>query len=59
MFDMRLIYGFLQDSGEFTYIVRAVMTLEGIGTQVDPTSLFEMRSYAKRYVHARGRYLRS
>jgi len=46
----------------FTYIVRAMMTLEGIGTQVDPTfNFFEVaRPYAKRFMFRReGRYLRS
>lgn len=46
----------------FTYIVRAVMTLEGIGTQVDPDfRFFEIaRPYAKRFMFMReGRYLRS
>jgi predicted unusual protein kinase regulating ubiquinone biosynthesis (AarF/ABC1/UbiB family) len=46
----------------FTYIVRAMMTLEGIGTQVDPTfNFFEVaRPYAKRFMFKReGRYLRS
>jgi predicted unusual protein kinase regulating ubiquinone biosynthesis (AarF/ABC1/UbiB family) len=45
----------------FTYIVRAVMTLEGIGTQVDPAfNFFEVaRPYAKRFMFRReGRYLR-
>ena len=45
----------------FTYIVRAVMTLEGIGTQVDPDfRFFEIaRPYAKRFMFIReGRYLR-
>lgn len=46
----------------FTYIVRALMTLEGIGTQVDPNfNFFEVaRPYAKRFMFMReGRYLRS
>lgn len=46
----------------FTYIVRAVMTLEGIGTQVDPDfRFFEIaRPYAKRFMFIReGRYLRA
>jgi predicted unusual protein kinase regulating ubiquinone biosynthesis (AarF/ABC1/UbiB family) len=46
----------------FTYIVRAVMTLEGIGTMVDPNfNFFEVaRPYAKRFMFMReGRYLRS
>jgi predicted unusual protein kinase regulating ubiquinone biosynthesis (AarF/ABC1/UbiB family) len=46
----------------FTYIVRAMMTLEGIGTQVDPNfNFFEVaRPYAKRFMFKReGRYLRS
>ncbi|HLG15444.1 MAG TPA: AarF/ABC1/UbiB kinase family protein [Blastocatellia bacterium] len=45
----------------FTYIVRAGMTLEGIGTQVDPGfNFFEVaRPYAKRFMFRReGRYLR-
>ena len=46
----------------FTYIVRAVMTLEGIGRQVDPDfRFFEIaRPYSKRFMFMReGRYLRS
>jgi len=42
--------------------VRAMMTLEGIGTQVDPNfNFFEVaRPYAKRFMFMReGRYLRS
>jgi predicted unusual protein kinase regulating ubiquinone biosynthesis (AarF/ABC1/UbiB family) len=46
----------------FTYIVRAGMTLEGIGILVDPNfNFFEVaRPYAKRFMFKReGRYLRS
>ena len=47
---------------EFTYIIRAIMTLEGIGSIVDPDfNFFEVaRPYAKRFMFKReGRYLRS
>ena len=46
---------------EFTYIIRAIMTLEGIGSIVDPDfNFFEVaRPYAKRFMFKReGRYLR-
>jgi predicted unusual protein kinase regulating ubiquinone biosynthesis (AarF/ABC1/UbiB family) len=64
MFDMaHVIYEFpFKIPASFTYIVRAVMTLEGIGTQVDPDfRFFEIaRPYAKRFMFMReGRYLRS
>ena len=64
MFDMaHVIYEFpFRIPASFTYIVRAVMTLEGIGTQVDPDfRFFEIaRPYAKRFMFIReGRYLRS
>jgi predicted unusual protein kinase regulating ubiquinone biosynthesis (AarF/ABC1/UbiB family) len=64
MFDMaHVIYEFpFRIPASFTYIVRAVMTLEGIGTQVDPDfRFFEIaRPYAKRFMFRReGRYLRS
>jgi len=64
MFDMaHVIYEFpFKIPASFTYIVRAVMTLEGIGTQVDPDfRFFEIaRPYAKRFIFIReGRYLRS
>ncbi len=64
MFDMaHVIYEFpFKIPASFTYIVRAVMTLEGIGTQVDPDfKFFEIaRPYAKRFMFMReGRYLRS
>ncbi|MFY9554975.1 MAG: AarF/ABC1/UbiB kinase family protein, partial [Blastocatellia bacterium] len=63
MFDMaHVIYEFpFKIPASFTYIVRAVMTLEGIGTQVDPDfRFFEIaRPYAKRFMFMReGRYLR-
>ena len=63
MFDMaHVIYEFpFRIPASFTYIVRAVMTLEGIGTQVDPDfRFFEIaRPYAKRFMFMReGRYLR-
>jgi len=63
MFDMaHVIYEFpFKIPASFTYIVRAVMTLEGIGTQVDPDfKFFEIaRPYAKRFMFMReGRYLR-
>jgi predicted unusual protein kinase regulating ubiquinone biosynthesis (AarF/ABC1/UbiB family) len=63
MFDMAsVIYEFpFKIPASFTYIVRAVMTLEGIGTQVDPDfRFFEIaRPYAKRFMFMReGRYLR-
>jgi predicted unusual protein kinase regulating ubiquinone biosynthesis (AarF/ABC1/UbiB family) len=64
MFDMaHVIYEFpFKIPASFTYIVRAMMTLEGIGTQVDPDfRFFEIaRPYAKRFMFMReGRYLRS
>lgn len=64
MFDMaHVIYEFpFRIPASFTYIVRAVMTLEGIGTQVDPDfRFFEIaRPYAKRFMFIReGRYLRN
>jgi len=64
IFDLaHVIYEFpFKIPASFTYIVRAVMTLEGIGTQVDPDfRFFEIaRPYAKRFMFIReGRYLRS
>ena len=64
IFDLaHVIYEFpFRIPASFTYIVRAVMTLEGIGTQVDPDfRFFEIaRPYAKRFMFIReGRYLRS
>ena len=64
LFDLaHVIYEFpFRIPASFTYIVRAVMTLEGIGTQVDPSfNFFEVaRPYAKRFMFMReGRYLRS
>jgi predicted unusual protein kinase regulating ubiquinone biosynthesis (AarF/ABC1/UbiB family) len=47
---------------DFSYIIRAVMTLEGIGTMIDPNfSFFEVaKPYAKRFMFMReGRYLRT
>ncbi len=63
LFDLaQVIYEFpFRIPASFTYIVRAVMTLEGIGTQVDPDfNFFEVaRPYAKRFMFRReGRYLR-
>jgi predicted unusual protein kinase regulating ubiquinone biosynthesis (AarF/ABC1/UbiB family) len=64
LFDLaHVIYEFpFRIPASFTYIVRAVMTLEGIGTQVDPNfNFFEVaRPYAKRFMFMReGRHLRS
>ena len=64
LFDLALvIYEFpFRIPASFTYIVRAIMTLEGIGTQVDPDfNFFEVaRPYAKGFMFKReGRYLRS
>ena len=63
IFDLaHVIYEFpFHIPASFTYIVRAMMTLEGIGTQVDPNfNFFEVaRPYAKRFMFRReGRYLR-
>ena len=63
IFDLaHVVYEFpFRIPASFTYIVRAVMTLEGIGTQVDPRfNFFEVaRPYAKRFMFKReGRYLR-
>jgi predicted unusual protein kinase regulating ubiquinone biosynthesis (AarF/ABC1/UbiB family) len=63
IFDLaHVIYEFpFRIPASFTYIVRAMMTLEGIGTQVDPNfNFFEVaRPYAKRFMFRReGRYLR-
>lgn len=63
LFDLaHVIYEFpFRIPASFTYIVRAIMTLEGIGTQVDPDfNFFEVaRPYAKRFMFMReGRYLR-
>jgi predicted unusual protein kinase regulating ubiquinone biosynthesis (AarF/ABC1/UbiB family) len=64
IFDLaHVIYEFpFRIPASFTYIVRAIMTLEGIGAQVDPAfNFFEVvRPYAKRFMFAReGRYLRT
>jgi predicted unusual protein kinase regulating ubiquinone biosynthesis (AarF/ABC1/UbiB family) len=61
-FDLaRVIYEFpFRIPASFTYIVRAIMTLEGIGTFVDPDfNFFEVaRPYAKGFMFKReGRYL--
>ncbi len=63
IFDLaHVIYEFpFRIPANFTYIVRAIMTLEGIGTFVDPNfNFFEVaRPYAKRFMFKReGRYLR-
>lgn len=63
IFDLaHVIYEFpFRIPASFTYIVRAIMTLEGIGTQVDPNfNFFEVaRPYAKGFMFKReGRYLR-
>lgn len=63
IFDLaHVIYEFpFHIPASFTYIIRAMMTLEGIGMMVDPTfSFFEVaRPYAKRFMFKReGRYLR-
>ncbi len=62
-FDLaHVIYEFpFRIPASFTYIVRAIMTLEGIGTQIDPDfNFFQIaRPYAKRFMFRReGRYLR-
>lgn len=64
IFDLaHVIYEFpFRIPAHFTYIVRAIMTLEGIGTQVDPDfNFFEVaRPYAKRFMFMReGKYLRT
>lgn len=64
IFDLaHVIYEFpFRIPASFTYIVRAIMTLEGIGTMVDPDfNFFEVaRPYAKRFMFKReGRYLRN
>jgi predicted unusual protein kinase regulating ubiquinone biosynthesis (AarF/ABC1/UbiB family) len=64
IFDLaHVIYEFpFRIPASFTYIVRAMMTLEGIGTLVDPNfNFFEVaRPYAKHFMFRReGRYLRS
>lgn len=64
MFDLaEVIYEFpFKIPASFTYIIRAIMTLEGIGTQVDPGfNFFEVaRPYAKRFMFRReGRHLRT
>ena len=64
IFDLaHVIYEFpFRIPASFTYIVRAIMTLEGIGTMVDPNfNFFEVaRPYAKRFMFRReGRYLRN
>jgi predicted unusual protein kinase regulating ubiquinone biosynthesis (AarF/ABC1/UbiB family) len=62
-FDLaKVIYEFpFRIPANFTYIVRAIMTLEGIGTLVDPNfNFFEVaRPYAKGFMFKReGRHLR-
>ncbi|HKG21391.1 MAG TPA: AarF/ABC1/UbiB kinase family protein [Blastocatellia bacterium] len=64
MFDLAdVVYEFpFKIPASFTYIIRAIMTLEGIGTQVDPSfNFFEVaRPYAKKFMFRReGRHLRS
>ncbi|HET9528714.1 MAG TPA: AarF/ABC1/UbiB kinase family protein [Blastocatellia bacterium] len=64
IFDLaHVIYEFpFRIPASFTYIVRAIMTLEGIGSMVDPNfNFFEVaRPYAKRFMFRReGRYLRT
>lgn len=64
IFDLaHVIYEFpFRIPASFTYIVRAIMTLEGIGTMVDPSfNFFEVaRPYAKRFMFKReGRHLRN
>ena len=64
IFDLaHVIYEFpFRIPANFTYIVRAIMTLEGLGTMVDSNfNFFEVaRPYAKRFMFMReGRYLRS
>lgn len=64
IFDLaHVIYEFpFRIPASFTYIIRAVMTLEGIGTMVDPDfNFFEVaRPYAKGFMFKReGRYLRN
>jgi predicted unusual protein kinase regulating ubiquinone biosynthesis (AarF/ABC1/UbiB family) len=63
LFDLaHVIYQFpFRIPASFTYIVRTIMTLEGIGTMVDPDfNFFEVaRPYAKKFMFMReGRYLR-
>jgi predicted unusual protein kinase regulating ubiquinone biosynthesis (AarF/ABC1/UbiB family) len=63
LFDLaHVIYEFpFRIPASFTYIVRTIMTLEGIGTMVDPDfNFFEVaRPYAKKFMFMReGRYLR-
>ncbi|HEY6329797.1 MAG TPA: AarF/UbiB family protein, partial [Blastocatellia bacterium] len=64
VFDLaHVIYEFpFHIPASFTYIIRAMMTLEGIGTLVDPDfNFFEVaKPYAKRFMFKReGRYLRN
>lgn len=64
IFDLaHVIYEFpFRIPASFTYIIRAIMTLEGIGTMVDPDfNFFEVaRPYAKGFMFKReGRYLRA
>jgi predicted unusual protein kinase regulating ubiquinone biosynthesis (AarF/ABC1/UbiB family) len=64
VFDLaHVIYEFpFRIPASFTYIIRALMTLEGIGSLVDPKfNFFEVaRPYAKRFMFKReGRYLRT
>lgn len=63
IFDLgHVIYEFpFRIPASFTYVIRAVMTLEGIGTIVDPSfAFFEVaKPYAKRFMFRREtRYLR-
>jgi len=63
IFDLaHVVYEFpFRIPANFTYIVRAIMTLEGLGTMVDSNfNFFEVaRPYAKRFMFMReGRYLR-
>ncbi len=63
LFDLaHVIYEFpFRIPASFTYIVRTIMTLEGIGTMVNPEfNFFEVaRPYAKKFMFMReGRYLR-
>jgi predicted unusual protein kinase regulating ubiquinone biosynthesis (AarF/ABC1/UbiB family) len=64
VFDLaHVVYEFpFRIPASFTYIIRALMTLEGIGSLVDPQfNFFEVaRPYAKRFMFKReGRYLRT
>jgi predicted unusual protein kinase regulating ubiquinone biosynthesis (AarF/ABC1/UbiB family) len=64
MFDLAdVVYEFpFRIPASFTYIIRAMMTLEGIGASVDPNfNFFQIaRPYAKRFMFRReGRYIRN